>query len=56
MNFPTFPPKETSPSRMGRFGLGYFNMMSNKKLQQDKINIIPNLYFIFIKNFIRLKR
>ena len=30
--FAVFPPKETSPDRMGRFGVGYYNMMRNKKI------------------------
>lgn len=30
-----FPPKETSPERMGRFGTGYKNMYDKQKQQQD---------------------
>lgn len=31
-NWAVFPPKETTPDRMGRFGIGYYNMMRNRKL------------------------
>ena len=30
-NWKVFPPKETSPERMGRFGVGYAQMMQNRK-------------------------
>ena len=35
-NWAVFPPKETSPSRMGRFGLGYAKMMENRKNNIEK--------------------
>ena len=40
-NWAIFPPKETTPDRMGRFGVGYYNMMRNKKLgfQNEKEKI-----------------
>jgi len=31
-NWAVFPPKETTPDRMGRFGIGYYNMMRNRKM------------------------
>ena len=39
-----FPPKETTPDRMGRFGIGYYNMMRNRKLgAQNTDNKIERL-------------
>lgn len=35
-NWKVFPPKETSPERMGRFGVGYAQMMQNRKTNVDK--------------------
>ncbi len=35
-NWKVFPPKETSPERMGRFGVGYAQMMQNRKANIDK--------------------
>ena len=31
-NWKVFPPKETSPERMGRFGVGYAQMMNNRRI------------------------
>ena len=31
-NWAVFPPKESTPDRMGRFGIGHYNMMRNRKL------------------------
>ena len=37
-NWAVFPPKETTPDRMGRFGVSYYNMMRSRKLgnQNDR--------------------
>mmetsp|Transcript_119828 Transcript_119828/g.179027 ORF Transcript_119828/g.179027 Transcript_119828/m.179027 type:complete len:107 (+) Transcript_119828:221-541(+) len=37
-NWAIFPPKETMPERMGRFGTGYARMMENRKIRMEREN------------------
>ncbi|CAK59776.1 unnamed protein product (macronuclear) [Paramecium tetraurelia] len=36
-NWAVFPPKETSPERMGKFGIGYKNMQEKLKSNREKL-------------------
>ncbi|CAD8101586.1 unnamed protein product [Paramecium primaurelia] len=37
-NWAVFPPKETSPERMGKFGIGYKNMQEKLKSNREKLD------------------
>ncbi|CAD8120395.1 unnamed protein product [Paramecium sonneborni] len=37
-NWAVFPPKETSPERMGKFGIGYKNMQDRLKSHREKLD------------------
>jgi len=38
-NWAVFPPKETTPERMGKFGIGYKSLLERSKMRDEKIKM-----------------